>query len=89
MKATSNSKMGKRMRGCLLIFAIVVTGLIGCVGRPAWHWEKQGAGDEQLTWDQNQCKARVYAGSAGAVTNETVRHMFACMESKGWSKVAD
>lgn len=63
--------------------------LAACVFRPGWHWEKPGAGGEQLSWDESQCKAKVYSGSAGAVTNETVRRMFACMENRGWSKVAD
>jgi hypothetical protein len=59
----------------------------GCAIWPAWHWERPGASDDELSWDQSQCKAKVYPGSAGAVTNETVRRMFACMEGRGWSKV--
>lgn len=70
-------------------FLIVIIGLsmAGCALRPSWHWARPGAGEEELSWDQNQCKAKVYAGSSGNVTNETVRRMFACMEGKGWSRV--
>lgn len=70
---------------CLLI--VVGVNLAGCAIWPSWHWSRPGAGDEELAWDQNQCKAKVYAGSSGNVTNETVRRMFACMEGKGWSRV--
>lgn len=75
-----------------VLFGLLAGGLVGvsgCALYPAWHWEKPGAGAEQLSWDQNQCKARVYAGSSGAVTNESVRRMLACMESKGWAKTPD
>lgn len=71
----------------LIVGACVVAS--GCAIWPTWHWAKSGASEEQLAWDQNQCKARVYAGSSGNVTNETVRHMFACMEGKGWSRVGN
>ena len=68
------------------LIVLVFLGAAGCAMRPSWHWERGGATEEQLVWDQNQCKAKVYAGSSGAVTNESVRHMFACMEGKGWVK---
>ena len=45
------------------------------------------AGD--YTVDLNQCKTVTYPDTTGMVTNEGVRRMFACMESKGWSKVAN
>ncbi|RIX45536.1 MAG: hypothetical protein D3M94_11945 [Rhodocyclales bacterium GT-UBC] len=60
-----------------------------CALRPGWHWEKAGASEQELAFDQNQCKAKVYAGNAGVVTNETVRRMFICMEAKGWKKLED
>lgn len=65
----------------------LVVGLSACALRSDWHWEKPGATDEDYRYDVNQCKAKTYAGSAGAVTNETVGRMFACMEGKGWTKV--
>ena len=74
----------------MTLAAVLLSTAAGCALRPTWHWEKAGADDADLTWDQNQCKAKVYAGKAGGlsgdVTNETVRHMFACMEGKGWTK---
>jgi len=73
----------------LFLLACMVLSLSGCGIWPTWHWVKPGAGEEELNWDQNQCKARVYAGSSGGVTNETVRRMFACMEGKGWSRVGN
>lgn len=72
---------------CLLICLVV--GISGCGIWPTWHWAKPGASKEELNWDQNQCKAKVYVGSSGDVTNETVRRMFACMEGKGWSRVGN
>jgi hypothetical protein len=71
----------------LLPILLLLLGLAGCALRPTWHWEKPGAGDPELDFDQSQCKAKVYAGNAGTVTNETVRRMFACMEGKGWRRV--
>jgi len=69
----------------LILFATLTLG--ACAARPSWHWEKPGASDAAYEFDLKQCKARTYAGSSGAVTNETVRRMFACMEGKGWRKV--
>lgn len=74
----------RRYRSGLLLALLV--SLSGCALWPSWHWEKAGANDEQRDFDQSQCKAKVYAGNAGTVTNETVRRMFACMEAKGWSR---
>lgn len=70
------------------IVSLVTCLLLGaCALRPTWHWEKPGASEQELDFDQNQCKAKVYSGNAGVVTNETVRKMFICMEAKGWKKV--
>lgn len=73
--------------GWLFLIVFISLAVSGCFFRPSWHWAKPGAGEAELDWDQNQCKARVYAGSSGNVTNETVRRMFACMEGKGWRRV--
>lgn len=67
----------------LLLLAIT---LAACALRPSWQWTKPGADEQDLEFDQNQCKARVYSGNAGVVTNETVRRMFDCMEARGWRK---
>lgn len=72
------------LAGTLLI-AMLAQG--ACALRQSWHWEKPGTNDEIYEFDLKQCKAKTYAGSSGAVTNETVRRMFACMEGKGWRKV--
>ncbi len=77
---------GRTHRGVLVLAAILLSGAAGCALRPSWHWEKPGADEQDLTWDQNQCKAKTYSGNDGLVTNASVRRMFACMEGKGWSK---
>jgi len=87
--ARDRLKMGREKMVVLSLCLWVVVSVSACALRSGWHWEKAGADAEALSWDQNQCKAKVYAGSSGAVTNETVRRMFACMEGKGWSKVGD
>lgn len=63
--------------------------ITGCALKPAWHWEKPGASEQDYTTDLNQCKFATYPDTTGTVTNESVRRMFACMEGKGWSKVAN
>ena len=77
---------GRAQCGVLLLAVILLTGTAGCALRPSWHWEKPGADEQDLTWDQNQCKAKTYSGTDGGVTNASVRRMFACMEGKGWSR---
>jgi hypothetical protein len=67
--------------------ASVVLMLPGCSLWPTWHWEKPGAGDQDYSFDLNQCKAMTYSDASGVVTKESVRRMFACMERKGWSRV--
>ena len=67
--------------------ACVLLTLAGCALKPSWHWEKPGATEREYTIDLNQCKTVTYPDTTGMVTNEGVRRMFACMESKGWSKV--
>ncbi len=59
----------------------------GCLLRPTWHWEKAGAGDDQYRSELNQCKALTYPGADGMVTNESIRRMHLCMESRGWRRV--
>jgi len=70
----------------LLALTLILTGT-GCALRPNWHWAKPGASEESYTADINHCKNRVYSGTSGTTTNETVRHMHACMAGKGWVKV--
>jgi hypothetical protein len=65
----------------------LLIGLGACSLLTTWHWEKPGADKQELEFDQNQCKAKVYSGNGGEVTNESVRRMFACMQGKGWRKV--
>ena len=67
----------------------ILVGLTGCALQPKWHWEKPGASDQEYTQDLNQCKTVTYPDTTGMVTNEAVRRMFACMEAKGWSRVAN
>ena len=67
----------------------VFAGVAGCALKPTWHWEKPGASDQEYSFDLNQCKTATYPDTSGMVTNEDVRRMFACMEAKGWSKVAN
>ncbi len=69
------------------VLLLLLASQAGCALRPSWHWEKLGASEQAYEFDLQQCKAKTYAGSSGAVTNEMVRRMFACMEGKGWRKV--
>lgn len=75
------------MKTKVICCALLGLSLAGCALRPSWHWEKPGASEQELDFDQNQCKAKVYSGNAGVVTNETVRRMFICMEAKGWKRL--
>ena len=61
------------MSGCSLLF-------------PNWHWEKAGGDYSQ---DERFCKTQTYSGTDGLVTQASVRRMHACMEAKGWRKVAN
>ena len=72
-----------------LAFFLLIIAITGCALKPSWHWEKRGASDEEYSFDLNQCKAATYTDASGIVTNESVRRMYACMERKGWSKVAN
>lgn len=69
---------------------VLIAGLLAaCALAPAWHWEKKGGGEADYSFDEAQCKAKLHAGTDGMVTKESVRRMQACMEAKGWSKVAN
>lgn len=68
---------------------VLLLALAGCALRPNWHWEKPGASDEQYTAEVNQCKAATYSGTDVMIGTEMVRRMHACMEAKGWRKVAN
>ncbi|MCL2344542.1 MAG: hypothetical protein FWC58_01650 [Desulfobulbus sp.] len=67
-----------------LIPALLV--LAGCA---SWHWEKRGASAADYDLDEKYCKLQTYSGTEGLVTNASVRRMHACLEAKGWSKVAN
>jgi len=61
-------------------------GLAGCA---SWHWERPGASEGDYRQDEKLCKLGVYSGTDGAVTQAQVRVMHACMEGRGWRKVAN
>ncbi|QLQ25463.1 MAG: hypothetical protein HZT41_11790 [Dechloromonas sp.] len=75
------------MRSATPIAIALLAGLAGCALFPAWHWEKPGAATGEYERDVTFCKQRIYPGSDGMVTNESVRLMHGCMEAKGWRKV--
>lgn len=62
--------------------------LAGCALRPAWHWERAGAGEAEYRRDEIACKQQSYEGADGAVTQAHVRRMQSCLETRGWRKVA-
>lgn len=70
----------------LSLFSCCVVSFAGCALFPSWHWEKKGAGEAEYAFDEAQCKAKVYSGTDGMVTNTSVRRMHGCMEVKGWVK---
>jgi hypothetical protein len=65
---------------------IIFLGLAAC---SSWHWEKRGAQDGEYARDETYCKQLVYPGTDGIVTNASVRRMHACMQARGWVKVAN
>lgn len=70
-----NNKWGLLFLGILLA---------GCA---TWHWEKDGASEEQYRSDMNHCKGVSYPlGSDGMVTKEMLRRMENCMAAHGWHK---
>lgn len=69
------------------LFILYVSALTGCALFPSWHWEKKGASEAEYSFDEAQCKAKVYSGTDGMVTNASVRRMHGCMEAKGWIKL--
>jgi hypothetical protein len=79
---------GSKRRIVTLATCGVLT-ITGCALKPSWHWGKTGASEQDYSTDLNQCKFATYPDTMGTVTNESVRRMFACMEGKGWSKVAN
>lgn len=74
---------GRRRLGIALLLMV----LAGCALTSSWHWEKRGAGDDDYDTDLKFCKLQSYSGTEGMVTNESVRRMHRCMESRGWRKV--
>lgn len=75
------------LRAALIL--TLLTGLAGCALRPAWHWEKPKASDDDYERDVKFCKQQTYSGTDYMVTTESVRRMHACLESKGWRKTAN
>jgi hypothetical protein len=62
--------------------------LSGCsLLRPGWHWEKAGASSAEYDSDISYCKSQTSQALDGAVTNESVRRIHACMQRLGWQKV--
>jgi hypothetical protein len=81
--------MNRNNRRIASLAACSLLMIAGCALKPSWHWEKAGASEQDYSTDLNQCKFATYPDTMGMVTNESVRRMFACMEGKGWSKVAN
>ena len=71
----------------LTLSCLGLAALAGCALFSSWHWEKKGASEAEYSFDEAQCKAKVYSGTDGMVTNASVRRMHGCMEAKGWVKV--
>lgn len=72
---------------CRMILCVGALALAtGCSIFPSWHWERPGASDADYKFDETECKGRAYSGTDGAVTQESVRRMQACMLAKGWRK---
>lgn len=69
--------------------ALILLSVAGCALLSSWHWEKRGANDDDYDTDLKFCKLQSYSGTDGMVTNESVRRMHACMESRGWRKMAN
>lgn len=61
----------------------------GCSLRQDWHWERAKASDADYETDLRFCKANTDQALNGAVTYESVRRIHACMEGRGWKKIAD
>lgn len=68
-----------------LVLAVFLS-FSACALFSSWHWSRPGASDADYAADEAQCKARVYSGTDGMVTNASVRRMHGCMEGKGWIK---
>ena len=62
--------------------------LAGCALQPAWRWEKVDAGEAEYQRDEKFCKLQAYSGADGMVTGAQVRQMHACLEGRGWRKIA-
>ena len=73
----------RRGRFCYVLFA----GCISLAGCSSWHWEKQGASDDDYALDEKNCKVQSYSGTDGMVTQASVRKMHNCLQAKGWRKV--
>jgi len=76
-------------RSGLTGLAIILLSLAGCALLASWHWEKRGASEGDYEVDEKACKLQSYSGTEGMVTNESVRRMHRCLESRGWHKVAN
>lgn len=87
MNSLVNVKGLRLKRSGLSCVAIILLSVAGCALLSSWHWEKRGAGDDDYDTDLKFCKLQSYSGTEGMVTNESVRRMHRCMESRGWRKV--
>jgi hypothetical protein len=75
------------MRFARKLLPVLFVAMTGCALFPKWHWEKRGATDEDYSVDEKFCKLQSYSGTDGMVTNDSVRRMQRCLESRGWRKV--
>lgn len=73
----------------LSIMRYLFPALLVLAGCASWHWEKRGASAADYEADEKYCKLQAYSGADGMVTQANVRRMHACMETKGWKKVAN
>jgi hypothetical protein len=84
MASPTTSQLPKMHRSLILLAAVIASGC--SLLAPSWHWEKAG-GDYDT--DIRDCKTATFSDSSGAMpTTVSVRRMQACMEGKGWKKVA-
>jgi hypothetical protein len=68
----------------MLIVSLLIS---GCVLWLTWHWERVGSIDADYEADLKFCKSQTDQSINGTVTNETVRRMHGCMNSRGWKRV--
>lgn len=83
MHPASTNPAAALKRGLPVLIGAVLS---ACALFPSWHWEKNGASDADYKNDEILCKARVYSGTDGVVTQGSVRRMHDCLTARGWRK---